>query len=310
MDKIKNCITTFFSTIGQEVGVVIGNFDGVHIGHRGMLNHFINECHNKKIKPIVITFKPHPHLYFNENAKYLLSSYAVRSKIIKNIDSSVEIFEFEFNHELQSMSATDFIKKVLLNIPRLKYIYLGHDFALGSGKENSSKILKELCLNITINQSPSLRHKDEIVSSTYIRTLLSSGHFNKAIEFMGGPVVFVDKIQKGKGIGSKELVATINFNYPCSRVEISKGVYASITIIKGKKYNSISNVGVNPTISDDNILKIETHLLDESLNLYNEEVEVQLYKYIREEMKFETLEELKYQINKDIEKVRTFFEKN
>ena len=169
--KNLNDLKNYLAPKNKNVGVLIGNFDGIHIGHQRLINNFINSCNKLECYPLLITFIPHPVLFFNKDKEdFLLQDYEEKLDVLSSI-GKLDIVEIEFNQKLQKLSSKDFIEDYLLEIPKLKLIYLGHDFKLGNGKEDSKEILKSAIdtKEIIVLEEKSHTVDKEVPSSTLIR---------------------------------------------------------------------------------------------------------------------------------------------
>ena len=307
--KTYSSLKEFIKDVPAPVGIAIGNFDGIHLGHKKLLENFKQNCAENNVQPVIITFKPHPNLYFMKEIKpFLINRYSEKNRQINSLGFDY-IVEFEFNASLQRQSADEFLRNEILFTEDVKMIHIGHDFKLGAGKEDARELILEITAgrDFKIFKEKPYRIKDIICSSTEIRNSLLAGDINKANEFLGREFSLKGEVIKGKGIGTKEFVPTINVSREDHLISPKNGVYITKTLIKDKVYQSITNVGTNPTIDNGNTIKIETHLLFESLDLYGEKTEIYFLKKIRDEKKFLQFSDLREQILVDVEKAKNYF---
>lgn len=295
----------------KSVGVLIGNFDGVHIGHQRLINSFIKSCKKTNCFPVLITFIPHPVLFFEQDREdFLIQSYEEKTNHLSSI-GDLDILEIEFSQEVQKLSSKNFIENFLLNIPNLKLIYLGHDFKLGNGKEDSKEILINAIKKdeIIVLEEESHTVEDEVTSSSIIRNYLKK-NLEKANKLLGYEYSVIGKVVKGKGIGNKELVATANIELDKSLIIPGTGVYIVKVLIDGFHYEGVANIGFNPTVSGENKQSIEVHVFQFQRDIYGEFIKVSFLKKLREEKKFSNFELLKKQIEEDIGSAKSFFREN
>lgn len=301
---------TSFDEISQPFGLIIGNYDGVHTGHQDVLGEFVQACKKKNIIPVLLSFKDHPKFFFKPEAKnFLITSLERKRNLLFQFGLS-HLVEFTFDEKLQKLSAREFLEHFIFSQDHLKFIALGHDFALGAGKEDSLGLCRELASKrgIPISLHESFVLSGQVVSSTLIRGQLEQGDISKVNKFLGRNYVLEGQVVRGKQIGSKELVPTININFDPRRKIPKSGVYATYTKIGGKYYRSITNIGHNPTVSSGNLKTVETFILDFDEDAYNSEVALEFVKFIRDEKRFDSLGELRGQIQIDVENVKNFFQ--
>ena len=296
------------NNLGSEIGLIIGNFDGFHLAHKSLVKNFVTACKLQNLVPVALTFSPHPHVYFSgDDADYLLSPMQDKYDCLS--ENGVEnIVSIKFSRSIQQLSAECFIKDHLFSCSNLKYIHLGHDFRLGCGKEDATDLLKNLShdKNISLYFEDTFFINSQAVSSSLIRDLIKT-RIKDVENLLGRQYSLKGKVIKGKGIGAKELLPTANLSYDHNRIIPSVGVYISRTRYKGKYYESVTNIGHNPTVNEEKKLTVETYLLFFSKNIYDEEIEVFFIDKIRGEKKFSSFFDLKKQIFKDVENTKIYF---
>ena len=274
----------------MENVVVLGFFDGVHLGHQSVLYSALNTgC-----KVTLVTLKDSPSAYFTGNKEYILSRKNSIDKLKTfNINIETEIFE-----EVVSMPAQEYLERIVKKYSP-KYIVTGFNYTFGNKKSGDSKTLEELQNKYNykyICVPPFIKNK-KIVSSTLIKNYLKKGDINNANDFLGSNFILEGKVIKGQQIGRTIGFPTANINYPDDIVKIPYGVYC----VKFGNYKGVMNYGIKPTIHNNNNSPIaEIHLINFEGDLYNKEICVEVLEKIREEKKFENKEELKGQIEKDI----------
>ena len=286
----------------EESIVAIGNFDGLHLGHQFLLDNLIHYSKLYHLVPLVYTFNILAKNFFlKENIIEELNT--LKEKKEKIGAYNIKTYVQEFTHLFASNTALEFIEKFLVNKFNAKCVLLGYNHSFGSDKL-SSKQLEELLFkkNIKTKIISPFYFKGQKISSTIIRTLIKQGKIEEANNLLGYNFFIESKVIKGHQIGSK-------INYPTANLDLKnynkiipkKGVYlVKVFIEKSIQKIGMLNVGINPTTSINNLLKMEVHILNYNANLYNKFIKIEFLEYLREEIKFKNLEALKLQLNKDI----------
>lgn len=306
--RLFNTISELDEISSAGLGVVIGNFDGVHVGHQTLIRNFIKQCDSISIQPLLVTFNPHPALFLNPSlGAFLISSNEEKFSQLSNLGID-NFLELHFNEDIQQLSAQEFIESFLLAIPNVKLFYLGHDFSLGQGKEPAETILKKAIQDkaIEVFESESVEINSMIVSSSLIREKIKEGDISVVNQLLGRNYFLREKVTNGYGVGRKELVPTANIQIHPDQLHPKSGVYFTYTIYQNKKYHSITNIGFRPSLQDDSGLSIETNIFDFDENIYDETITIEFIKFHRDEIKFASKEALLNQINLDIEARKNF----
>lgn len=290
----------------NTTAICIGNFDGLHRGHRKLLDEFIRRARSLNLKPILITFRPHPYLYFYPDQRYLLSDYSKKIELIRSVYPQVEINITEFNKDLQTMNAKEYVKNILLEKhPAL--VCVGYDLQLGSDKVFARDVIPEVLNDCEVLEIQPVKEGDEIISSSLIRKFLKEGEVSKVQSFLMRDFSIIGKVGTGKKLGRTIGFPTLNIEIDKNIVSPRFGVYAVEIVLNNEKFFGIMNIGKNPTVSDNNNLKVEVHVLDFNRDVYGEIVEVRFKKFIRDEKKFNGIDVLKEQITKDVKVVESYF---
>ena len=275
----------------MDINLVLGFFDGIHIAHKELIQSAV-----KLGKTILITFKESPAIYFKKPYKYIYPREYSLNKI-KDLGVN-EILEFDFS-QIASMPAEDYIKFIVEKFSP-KAIYTGFNHTFGANKSGSPELLKQMeeKYNYKYHCIPPIEDNGEIVSSTLIKTLIQTGNIERANRLLGTNFFIENIVEEGARIGRKIGFPTANINYPENIIELPYGVYS----IKYNEYSGVLNWGMRPTVN--NTLKpiAEAHIIDFNENLYGQKVRLEVIKKIRDEKKFENLDKLKAQIDKDIKK--------
>ncbi|MDK2932336.1 MAG: riboflavin kinase / adenylyltransferase [Clostridiales bacterium] len=292
----------------KGMGIVLGNFDGVHLGHVELIKRVINTCKKNNLKSMLYTFSNHPeNIIAGKIVIPLITTNRIKAKILAAYDLNYLYFD-EFNESLMKMNPIDFVEKVLVDQFNVKAVTVGFHYHFGyqgKGDANLLRILgREYGFGVDVVEPVKLG--DTIVSSTVIRNLIKEGNVEQASKFLGRKYTISGKVVRGKNLGNKIGFPTINLLPNDYLVLPSKGVYITNTIINDCIFYSVTNVGENPTIDEDGI-RIETHVLNFKGDLYDSDVAVQFIKKIRDEKKFNSISDLSKQIAKDVQFTYEYF---
>ena len=293
-----------FNIQAQHKGsiVLIGNFDGLHLGHQKLFNLAQNYKKRFALKIGVLTFEPMPKMFFNNDIKnFRISNQNQKINLLKQLDVDFVISK-KFNKIFSKIKSNDFIKNILKKKLQAKFIFVSNNFRFGNNREGNVKqlIKYEKKYNYKIIKPKPLIKNKKIVSSSLIRNYLQKGKLNKVNKLLNRKWSIEGKVQKGKQLGKKIGFPTANIDIK-DYVLACPGVYAVRTkvannprIIKG-----IANLGYRPTFNGKRIL-LEAHLFNFSGNIYNKDLSVEFLKFIRKEKKFKNMEQLKKQIKIDL----------
>ncbi len=286
----------------QNSILLIGNFDGLHIGHQKLFNLAKQYKKQKKLKIGVITFDPIPKMFFNKELKnYRISNLTQKIKYFLNYNIDFLIIK-KFNKKFSRIKCFNFINKILYKKLKSKYIFVSNNFRFGNKREGDVKLLKSLenKYNYRIINPKPLKKKNKIISSTLIRKLISKGNLKKANNYLNRNWSIEGKVVKGRKMGRKIGFPTCNIDLK-DYVIAKTGVYAVKVFINNKKkfIRGIANLGYRPTFNQKKIL-LEVNLFNFSRNLYNKKLRVEFLRFIRKELKFKGINQLKKQINLDL----------
>jgi riboflavin kinase/FMN adenylyltransferase len=288
--------------------LTLGNFDGVHRGHFKLLKEMIRAGKNLRLPTVAVTFAPHPSVILRpDNPTPLLFEAAETYREIERAGVNMLIVE-PFTKEFSQISAEVFVTEFICRKLNPKHIFIGYDFAFGRERKGSIDVLKRLGCEIgfSVTQVEVELLDGEIVSSSRIRESVTAGQIEKANAFLGRNYFLNGRVVTGEGRGRTIGFATANIDSPAS-LRPSKGVYVTELICKNKRWPSVTNIGVKPTFRNDLKLTIETHILGQEINLYEQDVQLVFLKRIRDELKFSSSHELIDQIRKDVQFARNYF---
>ena len=286
--------------------ILIGNFDGLHLGHQKLFN-LAGKYKKKYFKKIgVLTFEPMPKMYFNPFKKnFRLSNQNQKISYLKKMDVDFIIIK-KFNRKFSKIKSVDFIKKILAKKLNAKFIFVSNNFRFGNKREGDVRqlIKFEKQHDFEIVKPKPLFNQKKIVSSSLIRNLLQKGKLDRANILLNKKWSIEGKVQKGRQVGKK-------IGFPTANIDIKNyilahpGVYAvRVKIQKSSKYlKGIANLGYRPTFNEKKLL-LEVHLFNFSGNLYNKYLTVEFLKFLRKEKRFKNIDQLKKQINIDLKKAK------
>jgi len=282
--------------------ILIGNFDGLHIGHQKLFNLAKKYKKKYKLKLGVLTFYPMPKMYFNKKLKnFKISNLKQKIEYLKTIGIDYLIIK-KFNKRFSKIKYTAFIEKVLSKKIKSRYIFVSNNFRFGNKREGDVKKLiffeKKYKYKI-VNPKP-LKKKYKLISSTLIRKLISKGEINVVNNYLGRNWSVEGIVKRGRKIGRRIGFPTCNINLK-DYIVPKFGVYAvNVSINQYKKlYKGIANVGFRPTFKQNKLL-LEVNIFNFSGNLYNKKLRVDFKKFIRKEKKFKGIDQLKKQISIDV----------
>ena len=288
----------------------IGNFDGLHLGHKEIIKKMKSIGDKDNLQSLVIFTEPHAKEFFAEQKDLPEQPTRIspwRDKCKRLNDNNVDYaFFLRFNKKLQRMSPKEFIDEILSKL-NIKYLMVGDDFKFGKERSGDFDFLANWgeTNEIEVARIPTYSFEDRRVSSTWIRECIANGDFDLAEKLLDRRYTFSGKVVFGNRLGRTIGIPTANIWVPKSNLPI-RGVYAIKAIVKGETFNGIANMGVRPTVGGTSPV-LEIHIFDFNKEIYGERIEVEFFKKIRNEQKFENLEKLKEQINSDIKKTRKYF---
>jgi len=280
--------------------IAIGNFDGVHTGHQKVLKQAKKLAKKNKLKVGLLSFEPIPRMFFNKNFKnFRINSLEQKNFYLKKNNLDFFIIK-NFNKKFSQIDYRNFIKEIIFKKLKCKFIFVSKNFKFGKNRSGDVKKLKlfEKQFNYETLIVPPVKKNKKVLSSTIVRKLISEGRVSEVEGILGRPWSIIGKVNKGMKRGR-----TIGF--PTCNISIRDYVLPKLGVysvkIKGSTFfrKGIANVGYRPTFNGKKIL-LEVNIFGLSKNLYNKELEIFFYNFIRPEKKFKNLNELKNQINIDI----------
>ncbi|KAF2341091.1 bifunctional riboflavin kinase/FAD synthetase [Flavobacterium tistrianum] len=297
--KLFHSINDFQST--KKTILTLGTFDGVHIGHKKILERITQNTENGKYESLVLTFFPHPRMVLQEKSEI---------RLLNTIDEKIKLLEatgienlvvHPFNESFSRLTAEEFVRTILVEKFQIQKIIIGHDHRFGRNRTANIDDLIAFGLEygFEVEQISAEEIQDVSVSSTKIRKALNEGNMALANEYLGYSYFLNGKVVKGKQLGRTIGFPTANIHIEEDYKLIPKiGVYVVRAVVNEETIYGMMNIGFNPTVNGEK-QTIEVHLFNFDKDIYDQKIEVSLLHYIREEQKFGSLDALKAQINQD-----------
>lgn len=290
--------------------LTLGVFDGLHLGHQLIMKTVVDRARALSVVPTVITFEPHPRAVLHpESAPPLLQTFdqKIEALGVLGIEQTIVI---HFDKRFSQIRAEDFLRDVVVGRLQAKEVYLGRGFFFGHNREGNIELLRRVSasLGFVADEVPEVRLRGQRIGSTRIRELLLNGRVNLARRMLGRPYGVEGPVVRGDERGAKLGFPTANIR-PHNRVIPRGGVYVTATLIAGEWRQSVTNIGTRPTFAEGPETSVETFIMNWSGDLYGDVVRVRFLHRLREEKKFSSVDELKSQIDRDVNRARGFFER-
>ena len=293
----------------NKTSLTIGKFDGVHVGHRLLMERVLSAEKDGCI-PTVFTFDTFPARFLRnqnmssvlleEEKQHLLETLGIKRYVL-----------FPFHEKTASMEPEEFVEEILVKTMNIKELYVGTDFRFGKGRTGDVSLLERLAkkYNFFFEAVEKRMYHDEEVSSTRIRECISAGYMEDAEAMLGMPYQIFGEIIHGRSLGHKIGVPTINQAIPEGKIMPRFGVYCARVTVDERKYFGIANLGSKPTVQDVPVYGLETHLFDCDEDLYGKQAKTELLHFVRPEQKFVTVEALREQLENDKQCGKAYFAK-
>ena len=293
------------SSLSKNTIITIGNFDGLHLGHKKILQFLVQEAEKYDLFSLVLTFSPHPDIILGKGKVKMIQTLDQRLKAIEKFGIQAVLIT-PFNREFFNLSSDDFIQKILVNTLKTEEVVIGENFQFGKNREGNINTLRTLGsrLGFRVHEIPKVIKGGKTVSSSLIRSLLLEGKIEEANLLLGRYYEIEGKVIKGKDRG--KILGFPTANIKTENEIIPLGVYISLVTINSNSYPSITNAGLRPTFGQED-MQIESYIIDFNQKLYGQEMVVKFIKKIREEIKFKSPQELSLQINKDLGQAKAYF---
>ncbi len=282
--------------------VTIGAFDGVHLGHQSIIRHLVAGAHRTGLPAVVVTFFPHPSKVLHGNGSpFYLTTPEEKAAILASLGVDL-VVTLTFDRQLASHSADEFMGQLAETL-HLRHLLVGHDFALGRGREGNFTVLKQLGekYGYAIEELPPVNQDAELISSSRIRELLLQNDVARAAQYLGRRYAVGGTVVHGDGRGRALGVPTANMEIWKERLIPGNGIYATFAFTGGQSYLSVSNVGLRPTFeTQDPQPRVEAYIMDFDHDLYGQDLRLEFVEFLRPELRFPTVQALVDQMKLDI----------
>ena len=289
----------------QNSWLTIGVFDGVHRGHREIIQKLVRDAHAHHAPAVVLTFDPHPAAVLTGKEIRCLTTPDERADLLAALGVDVVITQ-RFTRDLSTASALEYMTHLKESLG-LTHLLIGYDFALGKGREGNAARLTEigLELNYSVEVVSALSDESGVISSTEIRKLISTGNISEASKLLGYRYQLGGEVIHGEGRGKTINFPTANVNYPKGKVMPPNGIYACWAHLGTQKFMAATNIGLNPTFTPERqIPSLEAYLLDFDRDIYGETMQLEFVARLRDEIRYTSVDALIKQIHDDVDKTR------
>ena len=289
--------------------LTIGNFDGVHLGHRRLIDTVIHSARQSHQPSVLYTFSPHPvQFLFPERKHKLLYSFEKTKEIVSTLDLDCLIVE-PFTDDFSKLLPEEFIEKHIVSCIQPKLLVVGYNFRFGINNLGSVELIKKMGekYDFRVKVVGPVKKEGKVISSSLIKETILSGNWHLVPSFLDRFFSIKGLVVKGKGRGQKMGFPTINLQVDKNVLLPVNGVYTARVKKKSQFFYAVVNIGTNPTFSKNCLKKIEVHLIERAENWQEKECEVEILEKIRSEKKFPGPKELVHQIKKDIEYAKKYF---
>ena len=292
----------------RPTAVTLGNFDGLHLGHRSLINLTKQFAQEQGLKSVVFSFSPHPMLVFNRKEDFALIVDPAEKKFQMEQMGIDTYIEYPFDAEFAAMSPEDFAIKLIFEKLQCRVLVVGENYHFGKGAAGDYELLQRLGAErgVMVIEVPFVLYGEERVSSSRIRRCLLEKDLEDANRMLTVPYFIMGTVAEGKKLGRTIGFPTVNIIAHPLKLFPPNGVYATKTLYKGQYYYGVTNIGKNPTVNGTKKI-VETYLFDFDKMIYGETLQTYFYKFLRSEQKFPSVEELQRQIALNAEQSREYF---
>lgn len=287
---------------GKDTLLTIGVFDGVHLGHKYLISQLVELAGTQDLLPGVVTFRQHPQAVLSPQTKLpFLTDLEERSRLLEK-EGVALVVPLSFTREWAELGARRFVELLMKHL-RMRGLVIGADFALGRGREGDTAALRLLGreMSFSVDVVPAVKLSGEVVSSTIIRQALAEGDMARVRRMVGRDFSLHGRVVTGAGRGAGMGIPTANLEIDPEHAIPLDGVYATRAYVNGKLYQSMTNIGNNPTFGDSE-RGVEVYIIDYQGDLYGREVSIDIVERLRGEERFSSVAELKKQIAEDVKK--------
>jgi len=299
-------IFSYGDSIGKDTILTIGMFDGMHKGHRLLIRETMNMAEERNAIPFVYTFYNHP---MKERKRKFITLLEERLFLMEK-EGVQFVYLVELNDQFMHLSPEEFFDQEVVNRMHAKGVVIGENFKFGYGRKGDVKCMERLAepFGIEVRSIPLFRVWGKIISSSSVHQLIADGNMEEANDVLGYAFFLTGSVVKGKGLGRLLGFPTANISYKNgNKVLPRSGIYITIAETGGAFFQSVTNVGFNPTFENNNKIKVEIHFIGVKEDLYGADIKLHFLKRVRDEKKFDTAEALVKQIHNDVNKAKVYF---
>jgi riboflavin kinase/FMN adenylyltransferase len=284
----------------RPLALSLGMFDGVHLGHKSIIDALIKTGSENNLETAVLTFWPHPRFIFNPNEDLKLLNTVEEKKFLMEKYGIDHLFLKEFDEEFRNLTGEEFVRQILVEKLHVKYLIIGYDHSFGKNKSGNFELLQKLSveLGFEVEQMEAINIHENNISSTKIRNALLAGEIKKANEMLGYSYSVSGSVVHGKKIGRTIGYPTANIETDSIKLLPKKGAYIVEVLVKGKEYKGMLSIGTNPTVNGEK-LTVEVYILDFNEDIYGESLTVSFRDFLHDEIKFEGLDKLIERLDED-----------
>lgn len=294
----------------QPSVITLGFFDGLHLGHRRLMQETSQLARECRASTVMMSFEPHPtHVLMEKHPVPLIYGLREKEWVVKETHQIEHLVIMHFEPDLMDMEPERFVTQILIENFHAVGVVIGSNFRFGRQNRGDAVMMRELCRmhGVECRVVSEVRDDGVRVSSSRIRALLKKGRMEEANRLLGRSYFMLGNVNKGLGLGHRALVPTVNLLLNEARQYPAPGVYVTRTFTQDGAYQSVSNIGHNPTVGEGISLRCETYLMEFDENLYGRDVRIEFYRHLRPEIKFESMEALRGQQQIDIQNARVYF---
>jgi len=290
--------------INEKTALAMGKFDGIHLGHKKLLNMILDQKQDG-LKTTVFTFEPSPEEFFVGHTVRQLFTREEKRRAFEKMGVDI-LVEFPLTADTAATPPEDFVRTILVEDLKAEYIAAGTDVTFGDKGRGDQYLLRNMSkeLGFELHLIDKVMLDGQEVSSTRVRNVVADGDMPMAKRLLGDDYSVSGIVEHGAHLGTTIGVPTVNVLPPENKLLPPFGVYKSVVMVDGKVFKGMTNIGRKPTVSDSGRVGVETYIYDFDEDVYGKYIEVRLLEFMRPEMKFEGVEQLKAQIHSDIEAAR------
>ncbi|WP_100074340.1 bifunctional riboflavin kinase/FAD synthetase [Chryseobacterium camelliae] len=287
-------------TSHRPLALSLGMFDGVHIGHKSIIDELKKTGHEKDLETAILTFWPHPRFVFNPDEDLKLLNTLDEKTVLMEKYGIQNLFLKEFDAGFRNLTGEEFVRQILVDALHVKYLIIGYDHSFGKNKSGNFELLQKLSgeLGFEVEQMEAINIHENNISSTKIRKALLTGNIREANEMLGYSYSVSGTVVHGKKIGRTIGYPTANIETDSIKLLPKKGAYIVEVFVQGKHYKGMLSVGTNPTVNGEK-LTVEVYILDFAGDIYGKDITVRFRDFLHDEIKFEGMDKLIERLDED-----------